>query len=125
MDAELSFIMTNLGQVQRSQVAFDPFVGTGSIVLSCALRGAYCIGTDIDIRVLRGRSPEENILTNFRQFDLPRPDLVRSDNGIYHRHFLTTTLMYNARLQKFCPRTRTTTLPKRSPTPFPMLLQIC
>jgi tRNA (guanine10-N2)-methyltransferase len=87
MDAELSFIMTNLGQVQNGQMVFDPFVGTGSILLSCATRGAYCVGTDIDIRVLRGRSPEENIFSNFRQFHLPRPELIRSDNGIYHRHF--------------------------------------
>ena len=87
MDAELSFIMTNLGQVGRGCIVFDPFVGTGSILLSCAVQGAYCVGTDIDIRVLRGRNREENVLSNFRQFGLPRPELIRSDNGIYHRHF--------------------------------------
>ena len=87
MDAELSFIMTNLGHVQPGHLVFDPFVGTGSILLSCATRGAYCVGTDIDIRVLRGRSNDENIFSNFRQFHLPRPELIRSDNGIYHRHF--------------------------------------
>jgi len=74
MDAELSFIMTNLGQVGKGRIAFDPFVGTGSILLSCAVQGAYCIGTDIDIRVLRGRGRDENIWTNFRQFlDCPDP----------------------------------------------------
>ena len=97
MDAELSFIMTNLGQVQKGQCVFDPFVGTGSILLSCAIRGAYCVGTDIDIRVLRGRSQEENIFSNFQQFHLPRPELIRSDNGIYHRHFRPShPPMYNA-----------------------------
>jgi tRNA (guanine10-N2)-methyltransferase len=97
MDAELSFIMTNLGQLQKGQFAFDPFVGTGSILLSCAARGAYCVGTDIDIRVLRGRSSDQNILANFRQFNLPRPELIRSDNGIYHRHFRSMhSPIYNA-----------------------------
>jgi tRNA (guanine10-N2)-methyltransferase len=87
MDAELSFIMTNLGLVRPGSWVLDPFVGTGSILLSCACRGAYCVGTDIDIRVLRGRGPDENIVSNFRQFNLPRPELIRSDNALYHRHF--------------------------------------
>jgi len=89
MDAELSFIMTNLGQVRKSSVVLDPFVGTGSILLSCALRGAYCVGTDIDIRILRGKGADANVLSNFRKFNLPRPELIRSDNAIYHRHFRT------------------------------------
>lgn len=96
MDAELSFIMTNLGQVRKGSIVLDPFVGTGSILLSCALQGAYCVGTDIDIRVLRGRSENENIWTNFRQFHLPRPDIIRSDNSIYHRHFRTNDCLYDA-----------------------------
>lgn len=87
MDAELSFVMSNVGQVKKSSVVLDPFVGTGSILVSCALRGAYCVGTDIDIRVLKGRSSDENIVSNFQQFKLPRPELIRSDNAIYHRHF--------------------------------------
>jgi tRNA (guanine10-N2)-methyltransferase len=96
MDAELSFIMSNLAQVEKGSFVFDPFVGTGSILLSCALRGAYCMGTDIDLRVLRGRSQEENVFSNFRQHNLPRPELIRSDNAIYHRHFLSHTPMYDA-----------------------------
>eukprot|EP00554_Chaetoceros_debilis_P002403 CAMPEP_0194084864 /NCGR_PEP_ID=MMETSP0149-20130528/15096_1 /TAXON_ID=122233 /ORGANISM="Chaetoceros debilis, Strain MM31A-1" /LENGTH=539 /DNA_ID=CAMNT_0038767621 /DNA_START=114 /DNA_END=1730 /DNA_ORIENTATION=- len=96
MDAELSLIMTNLGRVQKGSFCFDPFVGTGSILLTCGLRGAYCSGTDIDIRVLRGRGTDENILTNFQQFNLGRPELVRSDNSIYERHYLTKRPMYDA-----------------------------
>jgi len=96
MDAELSFVMTNLGQVRPSTFAFDPFVGTGSILLSCALRGAFCIGTDIDIRVLKGRSEEENVYSNFRQFGLPLPELIRSDNAIYHRHYRSDTPLYHS-----------------------------
>jgi len=90
MDAELSFIMTNLGHVAPGRMVLDPFVGTGSILLSCAVQGAFCVGTDIDIRILRGRSPDENIFANFRQFGLPRPELIRSDNAVYERHFRTT-----------------------------------
>jgi len=96
MDAELSLVMTNLGRVRKSSLAFDPFVGTGSILLACALRGAACVGTDIDIRVLRGKGEGENVFANFRQYGLPRPELVRSDNAIYHRHFRRHDPIYDA-----------------------------
>ena len=96
MDAELSFVMTNLGQVQKSTIAYDPFVGTGSILLSCALRGAYCIGSDIDIRVLQGKSKTQNIWTNFDQYNLQRPEITRTDNAIYHRHYRNHKPLYDA-----------------------------
>lgn len=96
MDAELSLVMTNMAKVKHGSFAFDPFVGTGSILLTCGLRGAYCFGTDIDIRVLRGKGANENIWSNFKQYNLPQPDLVRSDNAIYHRHYKSHYPMYNA-----------------------------
>ena len=96
MDSELSLIMTNLAQVQKGSFAFDPFVGTGSILLTAALRGAYAFGTDIDLRVLRGRSPDENIASNFKQYGLPPPELVRCDNAIYHRHFRQHLPLFDA-----------------------------
>lgn len=96
MDSELSLIMTNLGMVKKGSFCFDPFAGTGSILLTCALRGAYCFGTDIDIRVLRGRGADENVLSNFREFNLVRPDLVRSDNAIYHRHYRSHRPLFDA-----------------------------
>lgn len=96
MDSELSLVMTNLGRVQKGSICFDPFVGTGSILLTCALRGGYCVGTDIDIRVLRGRNENENVFCNFKQYNLGRPELVRSDNAIYHRHYRTQKPMYDA-----------------------------
>ena len=39
MDNELSLVMANLAQVRRGAVAFDPFVGTGSILLAAAQLG--------------------------------------------------------------------------------------
>ena len=96
MDAELSFIMTSLGQVKKGSICFDPFVGTGSILLSCGIRGGFCIGSDIDVRVIRGRSKEETIWKNFEQFGLARPEIVRTDNSLYHRHFRQHTPIYDA-----------------------------
>lgn len=71
-------------------------MGTGSIILTTALRGAYAFGTDIDLRVLRGRSSTENIASNFKQYGLPPPELIRSDNAIYHRHFREHLPMFDA-----------------------------
>jgi len=96
MDAQLSFIMANFAHVGKGSMVFDPFVGTGSILLSCALYGAYCVGSDIDIRVLRGLGKSNNVFTNFDQFGLPHPELIRSDNAIYDRHFRTNHALYDA-----------------------------
>lgn len=96
MDSELSLIMTNLALIDKGSFVFDPFTGTGSILLTAALRGAYVFGTDIDLRVLRGRSEDENILANFKQFNLPPPELVRCDNSLYHRHFRSHLPLFDA-----------------------------
>ena len=40
-------------QVKRGHLVFDPFVGTGSILVAAAHFGAQTIGADIDIRVVR------------------------------------------------------------------------
>jgi tRNA (guanine10-N2)-methyltransferase len=97
MDAELSFIMTSLAQVKQGSFCFDPFVGTGSLLLTCAMKGAgMCLGTDIDIRVLRGRNMDETIYNNFSQYGLVRPELIRSDNAIFHRHYRSMHSMFDA-----------------------------
>lgn len=96
MDSELSLIMTNLAQIRKGSIAFDPFVGTGSILLTAALRGAYAFGTDIDLRVLRGRSQDENIASNFKQYGLPPPELVRSDNALYDRQYRNHLPLFDA-----------------------------
>lgn len=53
--------------MQKGSICFDPFVGTGSILLTCAVKGAYCVGTDIDIRVLKGKGQNQSIFSNFKQ----------------------------------------------------------
>jgi tRNA (guanine10-N2)-methyltransferase len=97
MDAELSNVMANLAQVKPGSVVLDPFCGTGSILISCALLGAYCVGMDIDIRVLRGSGETGGVASNFRQFGLPAPELVRADNHLYNRHWRNTSAnLYDA-----------------------------
>jgi tRNA (guanine10-N2)-methyltransferase len=42
-----------LVQVDRSSLVLDPYVGTGSILIAAAARGAHTMGCDIDVRVLK------------------------------------------------------------------------
>lgn len=90
MDAELAFIMANVGAVRDGAVVLDPYVGTGSIPVSCAVFGAGVIlGADLDMRVLKPRAwcpwrrgSKASIETNFAEYGIPRarwPDLLRVD----------------------------------------------
>ncbi|XVF01752.1 hypothetical protein REPUB_Repub04eG0116200 [Reevesia pubescens] len=84
MDAEMAFLMANQAQAAPGKLVFDPFVGTGSILVSAAHFGAMTMGADIDIRVVRdGRGPDCNVWSNFKQYGLPMPiALLRADNNL-------------------------------------------
>ncbi|KAG0493195.1 hypothetical protein HPP92_004189 [Vanilla planifolia] len=84
MDAEIAFLMANQGLAQPGKLIYDPFVGTGSILVAAAHFGAMTMGADIDIKVVRdGRGPDCNIWSNFEQYALPQPlSLLRSDNNL-------------------------------------------
>lgn len=98
--AELAFMMCNQGLVTSESIVFDPFVGTGSILVSASHFGAKCFGTDIDIRVLQGYAVgkvnknssyftklndqiKNNVFLNFRQYELELPEILRADCGEY------------------------------------------
>ncbi|XP_044062532.1 tRNA (guanine(10)-N2)-methyltransferase homolog isoform X3 [Siniperca chuatsi] len=79
MDAGLSFIMANHARVKENDLVFDPFVGTGSLLVACSQFRAYVCGTDIDYNTIHGkgrssrknhkwRGPDENIRANLRQY---------------------------------------------------------
>ncbi|KAI9336141.1 S-adenosyl-L-methionine-dependent methyltransferase [Obelidium mucronatum] len=70
MDAELSLIMANVALAKPGSLVLDPFVGTGSFLLTSSHFGAYTIGADIDGRQIRGKSENRNIDSNARQYAL-------------------------------------------------------
>ncbi|XP_042481323.1 tRNA (guanine(10)-N2)-methyltransferase homolog [Macadamia integrifolia] len=84
MDAEMAFLMANQALAMPGKLVYDPFVGTGSILVAAAHFGAMTMGADIDIRVVRdGRGPDCNIWSNFKQYRLPMPiSLLRADNNL-------------------------------------------
>ena len=97
-DHVLSFLMTNFAQIKEGQMVIDPFVGTGSLLIPPSIYNAICFGCDLDVRVLRGysvgytRKSEEdksaekmkgNIFSNFDDYNLSRPQIIRQDINKY------------------------------------------
>ncbi|KAJ3071915.1 hypothetical protein HDU98_004629 [Podochytrium sp. JEL0797] len=70
MDAELSLIMSNVALAKAGSFVLDPFVGTGSFLLTSSHFGAFTLGSDIDGRQIRGKGNNKNIASNAKQYDL-------------------------------------------------------
>lgn len=80
MESEISFFSVNQGLVKNGSLVLDPFVGTGSLIVSAAYFGAKTFGCDIDSKVLQGKD-NKNIYDNFKQYNLESNlfDLIRLD----------------------------------------------
>ncbi|GBF97951.1 hypothetical protein Rsub_10624 [Raphidocelis subcapitata] len=86
MDAEMAFVMANMAWCRPGSLVFDPYCGTGSLLLAAARFGSTVVGGDIDIRVIKlgKRNPKtgavEDNFSNFEQYGLPHPaGLLRMD----------------------------------------------
>lgn len=76
-------------------MVLDPFVGTGSIAVACQHFGVSMLGSDLDMRVLKGygvgrktrntgiegleKIEKFDIRTNFYHYKLPMPDFIAMD----------------------------------------------
>ncbi|KAF9363199.1 hypothetical protein BGX34_004663 [Mortierella sp. NVP85] len=69
MDAELSLIMANQALCGPGKLVYDPFVGTGSFLMTCAHFGAMTMGSDIDGRQIRGKG-KASVHSNSEQYGL-------------------------------------------------------
>mmetsp|Transcript_24229 Transcript_24229/g.67365 ORF Transcript_24229/g.67365 Transcript_24229/m.67365 type:complete len:471 (+) Transcript_24229:348-1760(+) len=84
MDPELAIIMCNCGKVKSGDLVYDPFVGTGGILVAATHYGGVTLGMDIDIRVVsfgrKNKGKAVNIYSNFQQYKLSDPaGLLRAD----------------------------------------------
>jgi len=81
MDPQLSLIMANQALVEPNSIVYDPFVGSGSLLVAAAHFGAYVWGIDINYLMLHGkakptrckqnkREKGENVAANLRQYSL-------------------------------------------------------
>lgn len=86
MDTEMSLIMANQGLVCEKSWVYDPFVGTGSVLVGAAAFGAKTMGSDIDIRCVRpdkfSKSGEKvSLQSNFLQYGFAPPiGVLRMDS---------------------------------------------
>ncbi|CAO1632923.1 unnamed protein product [Parajaminaea phylloscopi] len=60
MEAEMSLNMAQMAQSGPGKLIYDPFVGTGSLVVAAAALGAYVMGSDIDGRMMRGKGAKDD-----------------------------------------------------------------
>ena len=93
LDAELGFLMANLGRVRRGHLVLDPFCGTAGCLVPAGHFGARVVGSDLFLPVLRGKvrsrsgpgAKEKNAAAQgightFAQYDLAPPvGLVHAD----------------------------------------------
>jgi tRNA (guanine10-N2)-methyltransferase len=65
-------------------VVYDPFVGTGSILVSAGHFGAHCLGSDLDWKILHGKTKKGAIsaVDNFVQYKIAKPELICSDMSV-------------------------------------------
>lgn len=80
MDAQLSLLMANQALIKSGDFVFDPFVGTGSLLVSAAKFGGCVLGADIDFMMLHARArpsritqkvrdKDESIIANLKQYN--------------------------------------------------------
>lgn len=67
MDTQLSLLMANQALVDSNHLVFDPFVGTGSLLVSAAKFGAYVLGADIDYMMLHAKAKPSRITQKIRE----------------------------------------------------------
>ncbi|KAI8974652.1 S-adenosyl-L-methionine-dependent methyltransferase [Pilobolus umbonatus] len=90
MDAELSLVMANQAQAGPGKLIYDPFVGTGSFLFTCAHFGSYTMGSDIDGRQIRGKSKNSGVQSNIEQYNLKGRVLDTLVFDITHHPWRTT-----------------------------------
>ncbi|CAG2100043.1 unnamed protein product [Medioppia subpectinata] len=94
MDPMLALLMANIAKISSGDMVVDPFVGSGSLLVSAAYCGAYVMGTDIDYKLIHGltkpsrasvkeRDADESILSNLKQYNLQNRylDVIIADSS--------------------------------------------
>ena len=73
MPPKLARCMVNLARPKAGSLVFDPFCGTGSILIEAALMGCRILGMDIQRRMARGS------LKNFKHFGIEPEGIIVAD----------------------------------------------
>ena len=88
MAAKLARCMVNLAKPKTGELLFDPFCGTGSMLIEAALIGCHVLGSDIQKRMARGSlknlayfniNPEGVIVADAKNPPITKIDCVVTD----------------------------------------------
>ena len=79
LDPEMALTLCNLARVRRGGLVLEPFMGTGSVGVAAARLGAVTVGSDIDWRVICAGKRGRGVASNYAQYALPPPELLRAD----------------------------------------------
>jgi len=88
MPAKLARCMVNLAKPKTGELVFDPFCGTGSMLIEAALIGCRVLGSDIQRRMVKGTlknmahlniKPEGLIVADARTAPIRKVDCVVTD----------------------------------------------
>ncbi|RLE61574.1 MAG: hypothetical protein DRJ35_00200 [Thermoprotei archaeon] len=77
LNPQSSLLLINLAILQSNSetVVLDPFCGTGSILIEASLQGHYCIGVDLDYKMIMGAK------RNLKQYNVyHQADLILADS---------------------------------------------
>lgn len=87
------------GLAGPGKIIYDPFVGSGSLLIAAASLGAYALGSDFDMKSMTQQGPEKkdgvSIPSNFAQYNLLDHFL-----GIFRFDFLSNNVRFD-KLPKF------------------------
>lgn len=96
-DAELAMVSCNITQVNNGKIVYDPFSGTGSFLVAASTYGGISFGSDIDVRMVKGKKNNCNIYANFKQYGIHSKyiDVVAMDftNNALRDDFLIDTIV--------------------------------
>lgn len=82
MDPELSFLMANLAGVKSGSFIFDPFVGSGSLLIGAAHFGGLVLGADINYNIIHARGKSSRKDAGYRQ----RDETIENNLAQYNLH---------------------------------------
>ena len=90
--------MANQAQITAGDLVYDPFMGTGSIAIAMQHFNSFVMGSDLDIRVLKGyavggktknkgiegldKIDKFNVFTNFQHYGLSMPEVAVMDVSV-------------------------------------------
>ncbi len=73
LEPRIARVFVNLSQIDCSKVFYDPYMGTGGFVVEACMIGRYAVGSDVDLRMVKG-GKSNLVHYNFANFDVIHAD---------------------------------------------------